>query len=270
MVQPQYSPEEALNKIKLMMGYDMSKTLNENKSVIFEQSQLGPKEASIIANKIYKQFMGDVQSSDLQDVQDILTDEVFGKSYEDGTCLLNKVTSYIKLIKTGKFVDYITTLAPITGDDIKNKTLMQLINMSTEENEPEFNDIKTKLIKSINGEINGFCKTNKVTQPPVKSPVTPPKNGNTKTIVKSTYKPCSGTYSYGCKSNVIAKVQGCLGLVTDGKFGKKTRAALAGKGFKSFTDADVNKICSVQQPVKPKVDVVNNIEDVDGEDPNKI
>ena len=37
MVQPQYSPEEALNRVKLMMGYDSSKTLNENKSVIFEQ-----------------------------------------------------------------------------------------------------------------------------------------------------------------------------------------------------------------------------------------
>jgi len=32
MVQPQYSPEEALNKIKLMMGYDLSKTLKENVS----------------------------------------------------------------------------------------------------------------------------------------------------------------------------------------------------------------------------------------------
>jgi hypothetical protein len=31
MKQPKYSPEEALNKIKLMMHYDASKTLNENK-----------------------------------------------------------------------------------------------------------------------------------------------------------------------------------------------------------------------------------------------
>jgi hypothetical protein len=32
MVQPKYSPTEALNKIKLMMGYDSSKTLRENVS----------------------------------------------------------------------------------------------------------------------------------------------------------------------------------------------------------------------------------------------
>ena len=38
MIQPKYSPEEALNKIKLMMNYDSSKTLNENKNVIEEQT----------------------------------------------------------------------------------------------------------------------------------------------------------------------------------------------------------------------------------------
>jgi len=34
MVQPKYSPEEALQRIKLMMEYDSSKTLDENKKVI--------------------------------------------------------------------------------------------------------------------------------------------------------------------------------------------------------------------------------------------
>jgi hypothetical protein len=38
MVQPKYSPEEALERVKLMMKYDMSKTLNENKQTISEQS----------------------------------------------------------------------------------------------------------------------------------------------------------------------------------------------------------------------------------------
>jgi hypothetical protein len=36
MKQPEYSPLEALERIKLMMKYDMSKTLNENKEVILE------------------------------------------------------------------------------------------------------------------------------------------------------------------------------------------------------------------------------------------
>jgi hypothetical protein len=67
------------------------------------------------------------------------------------------------------------------------------------------------------------------------------------------YKSCSGTYSYGCKSDAIKTVQGCLGLVTDGKFGPKTQAALKAKGFDSFTDADVNKICSKTTEEEPEV-----------------
>ena len=38
MVQPKYSPEEALQRIKLMMEYDLSKTSTENKKVISEQA----------------------------------------------------------------------------------------------------------------------------------------------------------------------------------------------------------------------------------------
>jgi hypothetical protein len=37
MVQPQYSPQEALERVKLMMKYDTSKTLNENKELISEE-----------------------------------------------------------------------------------------------------------------------------------------------------------------------------------------------------------------------------------------
>lgn len=38
MIQPKYSPEEALQRVKLMMGYDLKKSLRENKEIIFEQS----------------------------------------------------------------------------------------------------------------------------------------------------------------------------------------------------------------------------------------
>jgi hypothetical protein len=77
------------------------------------------------------------------------------------------------------------------------------------------------------------------------------KGGGSKT---GGYKPCSGTYSKGCKSDTIAKVQGCLGLVTDGKFGPKTLAALSGKGFTTFTDTDVTKICqSKPTEVEPEI-----------------
>jgi hypothetical protein len=38
MVQPKYSPEESLERVKLMMKYDLSKTSIENKKVVSEQT----------------------------------------------------------------------------------------------------------------------------------------------------------------------------------------------------------------------------------------
>ena len=38
MVQPKYSPEEALERVKLMMKYDLSKTSTENMKVVSEQT----------------------------------------------------------------------------------------------------------------------------------------------------------------------------------------------------------------------------------------
>ena len=38
MVQPKYSPEEALERVKLMMKYNLSKTFTENKTLVLEQT----------------------------------------------------------------------------------------------------------------------------------------------------------------------------------------------------------------------------------------
>jgi hypothetical protein len=44
------------------------------------------------------------------------------------------------------------------------------------------------------------------------------------------------------------------GLTPDGKFGPKTLAAVKAKGFTSFTDADINKICGKEETkVEPEV-----------------
>lgn len=63
------------------------------------------------------------------------------------------------------------------------------------------------------------------------------------------YKNCTGTYTQGCKSNVISQVQTCLGLKADGKFGPNTQKALVAKGYTNgFKDSDVDKICGKVQP----------------------
>jgi hypothetical protein len=72
-------------------------------------------------------------------------------------------------------------------------------------------------------------------------------------------------YKIGCKSDVIAKVQGCVGgLTPDGKFGKKTSAKLKELGYDTFTDADVDKICKTQ-PIEDTDSV-----EIEDKDPNKI
>jgi hypothetical protein len=76
--------------------------------------------------------------------------------------------------------------------------------------------------------------------------------GGGKTTPK--FKDCTGTYTQGCKSEVIRKVQGCLNIKPDGLFGPKTQGALESKGFKTgFTDADVEKLCPENVVVEPPV-----------------
>ena len=68
------------------------------------------------------------------------------------------------------------------------------------------------------------------------------------------FKDCKGTYTLGCKSEVIKKVQGCLNIKTDGLFGQKTQGALESKGFKNgFTDKDVDKLCPANVVVEPPI-----------------
>jgi hypothetical protein len=82
------------------------------------------------------------------------------------------------------------------------------------------------------------------------TPPPPPKPPKT-----DRYHICTGTYTQGCKTaptGPIGVVQGCLGLVVDGKFWKKTQDALVAKGFSNgFTDTDVSKIC--QKTNEPEV-----------------
>jgi hypothetical protein len=50
MVQPKYSPEEALQRVKLMMNYDLSKTSVENTKIIKEQTQTSSDTLSCVKN----------------------------------------------------------------------------------------------------------------------------------------------------------------------------------------------------------------------------
>jgi len=251
MVQPKYSPEEALQRIKLMMEYDSSKTLTENKLIIEEScpnsiSYSELKDISINAGQIAKKMdasfvrmgYGEERASELYS----LVKSLIGKNVIDditGECsnALEKFKENFK--KTGSkgwFED---------GFDLETK-IREFINGYYSDDE----EVK----RYLNGILKLMSTPVQTSPSPSNEPSEkPPKNGNNKTTT-SKFTPCSGTYHINCKSPVIAKVQGCLGgLIPDGKFGNLTLGKLKEKGYTTFTDADVDKICGTtpKPPVKP-------------------
>ena len=321
MVQPKYSPAEALERVKLMMSYDMSKTLNENKKeigIIEEQrftanstalpkfgginttadalSGVGAGEALVGAETGLG--LAGAETAATTGLAAALASNPVGWAIGGGLALaalgtwiynvqgggdsFAKTQAFFKGCKTN-----IKDLKP-TVDKSVYRAAADTIYNSIEGIGTNLQSIKSSLnsmptvadlcalnswyttqygdlYDDLDGDIDGTDFTKYVWSsiaPKIADAaddlqqVKKVGKGGTgvKTPGKSAYKPCSGTYSYGCKSNIIAKVQSCLGLTTDGKFGKNTKAALASKGVTSFTDADVTKICSSKQPVKPQTD----------------
>lgn len=156
MVQPKYSPEEALQRVKLMMGYDLKKSLRENVkstgAILNEEdgSGVGPEEAVNIAYEIYSEMAGDVESEDLNDVINILKSKVIGQTWDEGGCLLTKVIEYYKT-QSGK--------ASWSWGGMTTGNLVKDITDSEEQGEAQFNDVKKRLLNLINTELAGFCKT---------------------------------------------------------------------------------------------------------------
>jgi len=294
MVQPKYSPHEALERIKLMMNYDSSKTLNENKKIIFEDEETT---TSTDANTLtVADLMGD--TGRLRQYFQTVTD--FGNivglpNLFDivGVNLSNLLAGRRKGVKGAVdaldgFVDLedltyvLTVIKSLDGkcyyDDVDEAKIPAIEKFLQLYNEDENEDLEAEVegvgIRTLPTGASDIKRaiTREISKQKSQSCAASSDGGSTEggsggSTGGSTggYKDCSGTYSYGCKSSVIAKVQGCLGgLVTDGKFGPKTQASLKSKGYNSFTDADVDKICGIDSVED------TDLEDIDGADPNQI
>jgi hypothetical protein len=121
---------------------------------------------------------------------------------------------------TGKKVVCSGTKVTVVAESVKKKTIFE---------QADLGDID---LSPVDGDLEGGGGGG--TPAPAPGP----------TPVRTGYRSCSGSYSFGCKADAIATVQKCLGgLVADGKFGPKTQDALKSKGYESFTDAEVDKIC---------------------------
>ena len=288
MVQPKYSPEEALHRVKLMMGYDTKKTLKENKEIIFEQAESCSNsmpyedieelaktvgEAAFNMTATFSRMVnGEGKAREILDA----VKQVVGKNtYDDidEKCVPAKdvFDKFFKKYSKSFFgfsggENVSTTLGNIKNDSYVKSNYPEAIRMISKAKElwdtpatVEPVDSRSNLEKA---KANNFWNGIKAGAAA----------GAVKSGAKSGYKPCSGTYSYGCKSEVIAKVQGCLGgLVQDGKFGPKTKVKLSAKGLTTFTDSDVEKICKTEEKLGSDVEnqtLGQNQNDVDSNTPS--
>jgi hypothetical protein len=294
MVQPKYSPHEALERIKLMMNYDSSKTLNENKKIIFEDEETT---TSTDANTLtVADLMGDTGRlrQYFQTVSDfgsiVGLPNLFDIVGVNPANLLAGRRNGVKgaVDALDGFVDLedltyvLTVIKSLDGkcyyDDVDEAKIpaiekfLQLYNEDEDEDlEAEVEGVGIRTLPTGASDIKRAI-TREISKQKSQSCAASSDGGSEEGSTEGGsgggtggYKDCSGTYSYGCKSPVIAKVQGCLGgLVTDGKFGPKTQASLKSKGYNSFTDADVDKICGIDSVED------TDLEDIDGADPNQI
>jgi hypothetical protein len=210
MVQPKYSPQESLERVKLMMNYDASKTLNENKEIIFEQDTTDADVGDIVKE------LGNF-NSDEQRIVDII------KKYNNKSSFQNFLNKY----KT------------ISGKDL-DEDLFPTIKYPGDEK--EYLDLKNHLIKTLgidvqdvqnpNGTRMTFDGASKTSAPvdtdgtknPKVNPVaTPPELKDVKAFQDWLDVNAKG-WATGYKDGIINKGQNGGGY---GTFGPRTQKAWA-------------------------------------------
>ena len=292
MVHPQYSPQEALERVKLMMKYDTSKTLNENvesikqpiNEIVFALPAvpwLLAGGASVLAgigtwiyntqgggdsftktkaffagcSKNMKDLKPTVDKSTYRGAADSIYSAIegFGTNKDAIKAALNSMPTVADLCALNSW--YATQYGDLYDDldsDIDGTDFTKYVWSAIA---PKIADAEDDLSQAkTDGGKTGGGKTGGG------------KTGGGKT--SSGYKACTGTYSMGCTSEAVKQVQSCLGLVADGKYGPKTNVKLKEIGFNSFQDADIDKICNKQTTTQTTAQPTqtDDIVQVDAED----
>lgn len=281
------NPNDVVKRALLMMKYDSSQTLTENKQVIFEQegcSNSISKEEFLdkveeIANEIksmqttvVRMFNQEASAQLVYEGVKYLSEhnvyDSLNGSCENGLEALKKNFKYYhtnwffgggKLIPALKdFRDgyYSDAPGPKRYIDATIRLLENPPKKGGDSKKKLTNDEKLNRAKACGHNSWEDYKNAKWSCTKKQSDV-PKKQGGGgggQGISRSRFTECTGTYSVGCKSEVIRKVQGCLGITADSLFGSQTKNAVNTKiGKTSFTDADVNTICGTvsQTPTTP-------------------
>jgi hypothetical protein len=254
MVQPKHSPQEALERMKLMMKYDSSKTLTENVEVIKEEKQQINEFVPVVVGAAALWAWWN-----------------YGNKFNDPA---QKVKAAFSACSTLKDVPPSTDV-DFTGAADKIYDAIEGLGTDEDAVKEAFKMMKTPadicklveiyrnkyrdLYEDLDGDFSG-SDWNKYVWSPIydimsKIPTPPPQPTVTGTAVPtvtpvpktSKYHSCPDTFPIAqfCKNDTIRKVQGCLGIKADGAFGPGTQAALEAKGLPGtqITQDSVDKAC---------------------------
>lgn len=249
MVQPKYSPEEALERVKLMMKYDSSKTLNENKKVISEQENCSNPITDDEMEEIVDEMWDKIQS-----LQTVIV-KVFYDKKESAKNIYNTISTLIgrnyQDTLTKKCEPAIEAFKKIYKERAKEGGW--LLGLSTEgdiavqleklSKDSYFKSEGSRGLKYLDAAIK-LLRSPITKEPEKPDPNKPDPN-------KPRYRNCGeGPFTKGCRTapeGPIGQVQACLNLVQDGKFWDKTQVALVSKGYSNgFTKEDIKTICGNQ------------------------
>lgn len=300
MYKQKYSPQEALERVKLMMKYDSSKTLNENKELAKEPiNEVIPIVAAAIPLITWLgSVTGALTTAGVAAAGTwIYNVQGGGDAFAKAQTFFQGCSSLDKNLKPtqGKSehreaADAIYNAIEGIGTDedvirasiASMETVADLCAMHKYYNRT-YGDLYDDLDSDLDGESfrkyvwsaiapivddaeEDLVNAKKETEDCKKNP-NQEKCKSVTPRVGSKFKSCSGTYSLYCKSPKIGEVQACLGgLKVDNAFGPLTAAKLKEKGFgSSFTDADVAKICQ-KKPVEDKPEIGGEVQQVSVED----
>ena len=269
MVQPKHSPQEALERMKLMMKYDSSKTLTENVEVIKENKKpinegLVMAIPAIAAAWAWWNY-GDRFNDPAQKIKGLFSScPTLLRQSEPST----DVDFSAAADKINDGVNDTTLGMPSTDEDaVKAGFEMMKIPADVCKLEQVYREKYGDLYGDLQGDFSGN-DWNKYIWSPIynimsKVPKDDTKKDDTKkddtkkddTKKVSQYRFCPDTFPINkfCKNDTIRKVQGCLGIKADGAFGPGTQAALEAKGLSGtqITQDSVDKACSQTSTPQP-------------------
>lgn len=252
MVQPKHNPQEALERMKLMMKYDSSKTLTENVEVIKENKKPINEQWQIPA-AIWAWWNYSNKFTDA-------AQKVKG-AFQGCSTLLKQSQPSTDVDFTGAADKIYKAIEGMGTDEDAVKDAFKMMKTPADicKLEEEYGNKYRDLYTDLDGDFSGNDWNLYVWSPIYdiisKLPTPPPQPTVTGTAVPtvtpvpktSQYTDCPDTFPIKklCKNGTIRKVQGCLGIKADGAFGPATQAALEAKGLPGtqITQNSVDTAC---------------------------